>query len=135
VAKHRIKGVVMDYWQLVGGKANNENETYHLGRVAQWIADVCRKERIFALVAAQLNQEGNTRGGEGLKLACDMYFTLHREKDQDGAWLEMEESRYTMYANVVSEYAPGLRMNKCGPHFEDERLDIAQHNPGADAAE
>jgi replicative DNA helicase len=122
IAKHRIKGIVLDYWQLVGGKNGNENETYHLGRVAQWIADVCRKERIFALVAAQLNQEGNTRGGEGLKLACDMYFTLNRDKDQDGAWLEMEESRYTMYANVGSEFAPGLRLNKCGPHFEDTGL-------------
>jgi replicative DNA helicase len=119
VAKSGIKGFFLDYWQLVGGMEKGQNETYHLGRVAQWVADVCRKEGVFAVVAAQLNQEGNTRGGEGLKLACDMYFALHREKDEDGAWLEMEESRYTMYTNVGSEHAPGLLLQKYGPYFED----------------
>lgn len=117
---HRgIKGVILDYWQLVGGKQRNETEEYHLRNVAQWLADICRREGLFALIAAQVNQDGNTRGGEGLKLAVDVYFTLHREKDQDGAWLEMEESRYVLYANVGSETAPGLMLNKHGPFFED----------------
>jgi len=118
-AKYKIKGVFLDYWQLVGGKQAKETEEYHLRTVAQWVADMCRKEGLFAIVAAQVNQDGNTRGGEGLKLACDQYYTLHREKDQDGAWLEMEESRYTMYTNVGSELSPGLYLQKNGPYFED----------------
>jgi replicative DNA helicase len=117
--RHQISGFILDYWQLVGGKAKNETEEYHLRSVAQYLADICRKENLWCLVAAQVNQDGNTRGGEGLKLACDVYFTLHREKDCDGAWLEMEESRYVLYANVGSEDSPGLYLNKFGPHFED----------------
>lgn len=117
--RHGIKGFILDYWQLVGGKPPKETEAYHLGMVAQWIADACRKHDLFAVVAAQVNQEGNTRGGEGLKLACDQYYTLHREKGEDFAWMEMEESRYTMYQNVGSDITPGLRMNMHGPHFED----------------
>jgi replicative DNA helicase len=124
VVRHKIKGVVLDYWQLVGGKAKSETEEYHLRIVAQYLADICRKENLWCLVAAQVNQDGNTRGGEGLKLACDVYFTLHREKDQEGAWLEMEESRYVLYANVGSEDQPGLWLNKHGPFFEEpERYD------------
>lgn len=119
VVRHGIKGFILDYWQLVGGKPGKETEAYHLGAVAQWIADTCRKHGLFAVVAAQVNQEGNTRGGEGLKLACDQYYTLHREKGEDLAWLEMEESRYTMYQNVGSDIVPGLRLNQHGPHFED----------------
>lgn len=119
VIRHGIKGFILDYWQLVGGKPGKETEAYHLGAVAQWIADTCRKHGLFAVVAAQVNQEGNTRGGEGLKLACDQYYTLHREKGEDLAWLEMEESRYTMYQNVGSDLVPGLRLNQHGPHFED----------------
>jgi replicative DNA helicase len=117
--RHKIEGFILDYWQLVGGKAKNETEEYHLRAVAQYLADICRKENLWCLVAAQVNQDGNTRGGEGLKLACDVYFTLHREKDQDGAWLEMEESRYVLYANVGSDLTPGLLLNKHGPFFED----------------
>lgn len=113
-----IKGVILDYWQLVGGKGKSETEEYHLRNVAQWIADACRRHGIWALIAAQVNQDGNTRGGEGLKLAVDVYFTLHREKDQDSGWLEMEESRYVLYANVGSEEHHGLILNKNGPFFE-----------------
>lgn len=124
IVRHKISGVILDYWQLVGGKARNETEEYHLRNVAQYLADICRKENLWCLAAAQVNQDGNTRGGEGLKLACDVYFTLHREKDQEGAWLEMEESRYVLYANVGSEDSPGLILNKHGPHFEDCRPDF-----------
>ncbi len=78
------------------------------------------------LVAAQVNQTGNTRGGEGLKLASDMYFTLHREKGAQGAWLEMEETRYTLYTDVGSANHPGLWLSKTGPHFVDfEHRDLA----------
>ena len=119
VIQRGIKGVILDYWQLVGGKERHETEEYHLRAVAQFLADACRRHGIWALVAAQVNQDGNTRGGEGLKLAVDVYFTLHRDKDSDHAWLEMEESRYVLYANVGSPDVPGLRLNKLGPFFED----------------
>lgn len=130
IVQHGITGVILDYWQLVGGKAKNETEEYHLRNVAQWLADTCRKEGLWALVMAQVNQTGNTRGGEGLKLACDIYFTLHREKGSDGAWLEMEESRYVPYRSVGGELEPGLIMNHCGPFFED----AAGFVPGEDMA-
>ena len=66
-----------------------------------------------------MNQDGNTRGGEGLRLACDQYYTLHREKSDVRAWLEMGESRYTMYENVGSKDFPGMLLNSNGPHFCD----------------
>lgn len=119
IVHHGIKGAILDYWQLTQGKAAKETEEYHLRNVAQYFADICRKENIWAIVNAQVNTEGNTRGGEGLKLASDVYFTLHREKDDPRAWLEMEESRYVLYNDVGSETEPGLLLNKHGPFFED----------------
>jgi replicative DNA helicase len=122
VVTQGIKGVILDYWQLVGGKARNETEEYHLRNVAQWLADVCRKHGLWCLIAAQQNQDGNSRGGEGLRLACDVYFALNREKGSDGAWLEMQESRYLPYRNVGSAVAPALWLNHHGPFFEDADL-------------
>lgn len=119
ISYHKISGVILDYWQLVSGKGKGETEEFHLRSVAQWFADICRREKIWGLVAAQLNQEGNTRSGEGLRLACDMYMTLNREPTSDGAWLEMQETRYTTYNDVGTDVAPGLILNKHGPHFED----------------
>lgn len=119
VVRHRIKGIFLDYLQLVGGRPKSETEEQHTRAVAQWLADFCRKHGLWCLLACQLNQEGNTRGGEGLKLACDVYFTLNRDKGAAGAWLEMQESRYVPYANVGSAEVPGLWMHSNGPYFDD----------------
>jgi replicative DNA helicase len=119
VVRHRIKGVILDYLQLVGGRPKSDTEEQHTRAVAQWLADFCRKHGLWCLLACQLNQEGNTRGGEGLKLACDVYFTLNREKGAVGAWLEMQESRCVPYANVGSSEVPGLWMHSNGPYFDD----------------
>ena len=51
------------------------------------------------------------------RLACDQYFALHCEKNSQAAWLEMGESRYTLYQNLGGEFDPGLLLNKNGPHF------------------
>ncbi len=135
VTHHGVKGIFLDYWQLIGGKPKGETEEFHLRSAAQWFADFCRQKSIFGFIAAQVNQEGNTRGGEGLKLACDVYFQLHREKDEPQAWLEMEESRYLLYSNVGSAESPGLILNPRGPFFEDAatpaELPLA-HAPGWD---
>lgn len=117
IAVDDIQGVILDYWQLVGGKAAKETEEFHLRNVAQWMADTAVREHVFFCAAAQVNQQGNTRGGEGLKLACDWYGTLHREKDEKGAWVEMDESRYTIYENLGSPEIPGLWLNSHGPFF------------------
>ena len=127
IVRNRIKGVILDYWQLVGGKEPRDTEEYHLRMVAQWLADIGRQHGLWALVACQVNQQGNTRGGEGLKLSADMYFTMHRKKREPGAWLEMEETRYTLYADVGNDADPGLWLSKVGPHF----LDASQRGPAA----
>ena len=123
VARARLQGacgVFLDGLQLVGGKSPQHTEEYHHRCVAQWFADAARDTGMWMLSSVQTNQQGNTRGGEGPKLACDEYFVLHREKDQYGAWLEMEESRHTIYANVGSESYPGLWLRKHGQHFSDD---------------
>lgn len=129
-----IKGVILDYLQLVEGKAKGETEEYHHRRVAQWLADTGRKTGLWVITACQLNQDDNVRGGEGLKLACDQYYLLHREKDQPGAWLEMQESRHTLYRNVGSETLPELWLRKYGPHFSEEVPRAREWDDSAGAA-
>ena len=115
---HGIKGYILDYWQLVKGKGSKTNTSEHLDEVAQWIADSCRRYGIWAVVTAQINQEGNTRGGEGLRLACDQVYQIHREDTSDNdAWVEMMDTRYTIWRNVGSADTPGWRIVPNGPYF------------------
>lgn len=126
IVRHGIVGVIVDYWQLVGGRKGGESEVDHLGRIAGRFEEIAKRTGLWFLVSAQQNQQGNTRGGEGLKLSCDQYYDLHREEGESDAWMELKLSRYTPYRNVgVYDYQrevivePGLYLNKNGPWFED----------------
>ena len=118
----KITGFILDYWQLVGGKPNGKSTAEHLDEVAQWIADTCRKYDLWSIVMAQINQEGNTRGGEGIRLAFDQVYVLRAPEDDAGQsvrWLEMSDTRYTAWKSVGSERNPGLYMSEFGPHFSE----------------
>jgi len=119
VSKYQIHGFVLDYLQLVrpdrGGGGGNKVD--HLDNIAQWVSAVVRKHQIWSLTAAQLNQEDNTRGGEGMLLAFDQVYTLHRDKFSSEAWLEMMETRYTSYKHVGTYKKPGLKLEQNGPYF------------------
>lgn len=126
----KISGFILDYWQLVGGKPKGKSTAEHLDEVAQWIADTCRKYDLWSITMAQINQEGNTRGGEGIRLAFDQVYTLQAPKDDPGRserWLDMADTRYTPWRSVGTENRPGLYLNELGPYFSetlDDALDL-----------
>lgn len=123
--RHGIKGFILDYWQLVAGKDGRNSEAYHLGEVAQWIAEIGRKLDIFSITAAQINQDGNTRGGEGMRLAFDQVYHLQPigkeggDITMPGRWMEMMDTRYTPWMNIGEEGYAGLKLNEKGLFFEE----------------
>lgn len=123
IVNHGIKGVFIDYLQLIGGQRKEDNEEQHTRRIAQDLANLARTEKIFIWINAQQNKDGYIRGGEGLSLACDQYYAMHRHEDDFGkmigAWMEMQDTRYTINLNVGSEKGGGLDLIKQGPYFED----------------
>jgi len=122
--RYGIKGFILDYWQLVAGKSGRDSEAFHLGEVAQWIAEIGRKLDIWSLTAAQINQDGNTRGGEGMRLAFDQVYHMQPLGDGDGditlpgRWLEMMDTRYTPWMNVGDRNYAGVVLNEKGLFFE-----------------
>lgn len=122
IDKHGVKGIILDYWQLVGGKDSRQSDASHLDEVAQWIADYSRKRGIWTIAMAQINQEGNTRGGEGLRLAFDQVYNLKAPEDDpssSGRYLEMMDTRYTPWVNIGTDTRDGYRFNEKGTYFEE----------------
>ncbi len=119
--RYGIKGFILDYWQLVGGKDRSKSTAEHLDEVAQYLADYSRKHGIWNITMAQINQEGNTRGGEGMRLAFDQVYHLQPIRDDithPGRWLEMLETRHTKWMNVGEKDRPRMTINDHGPFFE-----------------
>jgi len=122
IDRHGVKGIILDYWQLIGGKQKGQSDASHLDEVAQWIADYSRKRGVWSLVMAQINQEGNTRGGEGMRLAFDQVYCLQSPEDDPSRsvrWLDMMETRYTGWKNIGSENSPRLQINPKGVFMEE----------------
>ena len=123
VRKFGIKGFILDYWQLVKGQEKGQSEASHLDAVAQWIAEFCRKNDIWSVTMAQINQQGNTRGGEGIKLAFDQIYQLRAMGEAEDTslperWVEMMATRYTKWANIGDIDTPGLVLQEKGQYFE-----------------
>lgn len=122
--RKKITGFILDYWQLVGGKPKGKSTAEHLDEVAQWVADTCRKYDLWSITMAQINQEGNTRGGEGIRLAFDQVYVLQAPNDDPGRserWLDMSDTRYTAWRSVGDNKKPGFYLNELGPWFSETR--------------
>lgn len=117
VHRNQIKGALVDYLQLIGGIKKGMNEEQHIRHCAQMLANLAMRLGIFIVIACQLNQEGNVRGGESIKLACDAYLSLTKEKGGDRGWMTLEECRYAPYTRIGNELTPSLILNSNGPYW------------------
>jgi len=116
-----VKVFFVDYWQLVGGQKQGETEVAHLQRVAKDMADFVKQFKVTIVTAAQINREGHTRGGDGLKMACDLYLHMHIVPSVENMnkpteiWMGMEKTRYTVTKDIGSEEQPAFFIDKRGP--------------------
>lgn len=118
VLKHGIEGFIVDYWQLIGGQGKM-GKTEHQDYTAQQLADIAAHFNIWNWTLSQINQDGNTRGGEGIRNACTMMFEAHRpDKTRPEIWFEMMETRNTDWCNIGSEEEPALMIDPKGPYFK-----------------
>ncbi len=121
VTRHRkLRGIIVDYWQLVEGREKHHTEEQFLRTVAQTLANLGKRYGIWIIIIAQLNDAGELFGGRGLKKACDQLYNLRREPDGDRAWLEMVVTRYGPKANAGSPAEAALIFdNRIGPYFKN----------------
>ncbi len=123
ISKQKIKGFILDYWQLVSGTPKGQTRSEFLFEVAQWMANFSKKHDIFCIILSQVNREGAMFGSSGIEKACDQLYTIELP-ETEGAnrdlWLKMTHSRYTPIYDVGSPQNPALTVNtKAGPFIED----------------
>lgn len=119
VVQHKIKGFIVDYWQLIRGCGKGQSQADFLGEVAQWEASACIRYNLFSLNTAQLNRDGEMLGSGGLKRASDQVYHIIRPNEfEPYAFLLNEKSRYTERMSVGNAEHPALKINKIGGFFE-----------------
>lgn len=119
IRKHKFTGFILDSISLVKGQSSGQSLASHYDEVADWLAETCKKYQVWCIVTAQENQQENTRGGEGIRLACDQLYRLCKsDVGSTQAWLEMMETRYTGWCGVGEEGRPALALSEKFTHFE-----------------
>ncbi|HEX6957590.1 MAG TPA: DnaB-like helicase N-terminal domain-containing protein [Ferrovibrio sp.] len=120
---YRVRGVFVDYLQLISDQRRGESKAEFLDDLAQMLAEATKQYGIWIVAGAQLNQEGNIRGGEGLLMAADVALKVHKIDVIDGpdqAWIEMPYSRYTPLCDIGSHAKPAFELDvKGGPHLRE----------------
>lgn len=120
VRRKKIRIIIIDYWQLIGGQRRGQSRAEFLDEIAQWFAEFAKQENVAILMASQTNQEGNTRGSEGMRLAFDQVYQLHPCETQEGClWVEMMDTRYTPWNNLGDENKPAFKINPMGVFIEE----------------
>jgi replicative DNA helicase len=119
--KHRygIHGVILDYLQLLNGRAQRQTTAEFQDQVTQWIAEIVKRLDLWFLCLAQMNQDDNVRGGEGMRMAFDQVYAMHGGAAKKTAYLEMWESRYTPRDDVGTSLDPAFELSMAGPHFKE----------------
>jgi replicative DNA helicase len=123
VHKHKVEGVIIDYWQLIKGRNPKETEEYHLREVAQGLADFAKKNKIWVLLLAQVNKQGDVFAGNGLNKACHILISLNNlsspREQEGGRWLKMLVSRATPMRDLGDENNPYLQIDGNGPFMRE----------------
>lgn len=124
-AGKKIKGFILDYWQLVGGGEKNQTKADFLYEVAQWCANFARRHKLWCIILSQLNRENQVFGSAGLEKACDQLYFIEKIENRgtvEELWLSMKHTRYTPLCDVGSETNAAFYINqKSGPYIEEIR--------------
>lgn len=123
-----IKGVFVDYWQLIEGKERGQSPHDHLKRCAGRLANLARKEGIWIAMMAQADENGEARDCKaGLHTSFNMVLRMVRGENDDTAYFETAKSNHTRYASTGDSAEPGMVFDLAGPHFRSAMVeDISQ---------
>jgi replicative DNA helicase len=116
VAQHRCDLIILDYWQLIGGRHPSMSQAEHLEDTAYRIATFAYNNRLPVVMASQLNRQDDSLGGDGLKRACVWRGKIHKEemgkdaqgRDMAGIWIEVGENRYGPGGNIGNDKEPAF---------------------------
>ena len=128
--RYGIKGFLLDYWQLISGREKGQTERGHLEACADRLAAICRRENMWGIITAQVDERGHLMVSDGLVRATSLYMRLVREENESASFFVTEKSNYTRYFDTGSESIPGMYFDQdCGPHFRNtEPTDIDAMN-------
>ncbi len=122
VRRHGIRLVLVDYWQLFAPSSKqrrSETRENELNRTVQVIANTAVDAGIPIVLMSQNNESGDPKDCKAIKQAAGYYGVIHRDQDQDAAWIETIATSVSPLLNIGSHSQPALSLDLgVGPYFQ-----------------
>lgn len=116
VKRYGIKGVFIDYIQIITGKGKGENSVEFIDRKAQKLHELVKKYKIFLCYAAQKNREGDLRGGDGIQNGVDQLWHIEGSQNAQAGrddylrYLTLSHTRYTPKTQLGNAMNPRFKI-------------------------
>jgi replicative DNA helicase len=117
VHRHKVRGVIIDYWQLIRGREKGVSEEAHLRDCANRIAAAARRLGIWILMACQTDAYGKPLVSSGILQAASLFIRLQRDPNDQQGFFTTEKSNYGPLADGGTPENPGLIFDLRGPYF------------------
>ena len=136
VHRHKVQGVIIDYWQLIRGREKGVSEEAHLRDCANRLAALARRLGIWILMACQTDQYGKPLVSPGILQAASLFIRLQRDPNDQHGFFTTEKSNYGPLADGGTPDNPGMIFDLQGPFFRSPgpedyamlgRLDAENH--------
>lgn len=112
-----IKGVFIDYWQLITGQQRGQSEDAHFTSVINRIAALCRQEKIWSVVIAQTDEHGRPLRSTSILQAAGLFVHMKRDPNDQSVFFLTEKNNYGRYADAGNPDMPGAIFDPVGPHL------------------
>lgn len=119
VHAHKVKVVIVDYWQLITNPNSKSSQQEKQQEAAQMLADLASELDIAILVTGQLNQEGQPRGGEGILASAGIVVRLNRPEEGEDGFFETMVSNKGPARSKGNVNTPAITLSLPGPLFRD----------------
>ncbi len=119
VHAHKVKVVIVDYWQLITNPSSKSSQQEKQQEAAQMLADLASDLDIAILVMGQLNQEGQPRGGEGILASAGIVIRLNRPEEGEGGFFESMVCNKGPGRSKGNANHPSVMLDLPGPQFRD----------------
>lgn len=120
IVRQRVKVLIVDYFQLIGGAGRNASMHEHYTQVAQWLAALAKDKGIAVFYTLQTNEDGNVLGGGAAKRSCDvLLFGERPNDDEQGLFLYATKMRYGKLFRIGTKREPELQVSEYGTHIEE----------------
>ncbi len=128
VAKQGIRGVFIDYLQIIDGDGNNvDNRAAFISKVSQALSRLVKRHNIWIFTAVQRNRTGQVRESDGPLMEADMVMemTSHPNPNMPGEMgilIDINHSRYTRHTwigNLDTKEPSLILRDDIGPKIQE----------------